>query len=57
MALSPDGEFFVTANLDGRMRVWETVSGKSEVELPAGIIDVVFSPDSRLLAGPLSKGP
>ncbi len=49
-ALSPNGELFVTANLDGRWRVWETVSGKSVAELPAGVVDAVFSPDSRLLA-------
>ncbi len=50
VTLSPDGRLFVTLNLDGRMRVWETVSGRSEVELPAGVITVVFSPDSRLVA-------
>ena len=49
-ALSPDGRLYITGNLDGRVRIWETVSGKSEVELPAGVIEVVFSPDSRLLA-------
>ncbi len=54
-ALSPNGELFVTENLDGRWRVWETVSGKTEVELPAGTIDVVFSPDSRLLAARAEK--
>ena len=49
-ALSPNGELFVTANLDGHWRVWETVSGKSTVDLPAGVVAAVFSPDSRLLA-------
>ena len=48
--LSPDGRFFVTRNADGRLRVWELGSGRSEVELPAGVFDAVFSPDSRLLA-------
>ena len=48
--LSPDGRLYVTLSLDGRMRVWDVSSGKSEVELPAGVIAAVFSPDSRLLA-------
>ena len=54
-ALSPDGELFVTGSLDGHTRVWESVSGKSEVELPAGVIDAVFSPDSRLIAARTEK--
>ena len=54
-ALSADGRWFVTANVDGRMRVWDVVSGKSEVELPAGVIDVVFSPDGRSVAARLEK--
>ncbi len=49
-ALSPDGRWFVTENVDGRMRLWEVLTGKSEVELPAGTIQVAFSPDSRLVA-------
>lgn len=50
VALSPDGRLFVTRNADGRLRVWELGSGRSEVELPAGVIDTVFSPDSHALA-------
>ncbi len=50
VALSPDGRLFVTRSADDRLRVWELGSGRSEVELPAGILNAVFSPDSRLLA-------
>ena len=50
VALSPDGRLFVTRNADGHLRVWELGSGRSEVELPAGVLTAVFSPDSRLLA-------
>ena len=50
VSLSPDGRLFVTRSADGRLRVWELASGRSEVELPAGTIDAIFSPDSRLLA-------
>ncbi len=55
-SLSADGQLFVTANLDGRVRVWEVISGRSAVELPAGVIEVVFSPDSRWLACRFEKG-
>lgn len=49
-ALSPDGRLFVTRSLDHRLRVWDLASGKSAVELPAGVFETVFSPDGRLVA-------
>jgi formylglycine-generating enzyme required for sulfatase activity len=49
---SPDGQFFLTAGADGRVHVWEAVTGKQILTLSAGspAASVVFSPDSRQIA-------
>jgi WD40 repeat protein len=52
-ALSPDGRFVATANVDNTAKIWDAATGKLVRSLsghPAAVRSVTFSPDGRRIA-------
>jgi WD40 repeat protein len=53
LSLSPDGKRIATPGIRGAVRIWDTTTGQSVLNLrgnAAGVIGLAFSPDSRRLA-------
>jgi WD40 repeat protein len=58
-AFSPDGSQLVTADSDGKLRVYSVAAGKTVLTLDAGDAEatsVAFSPDGSLIAAGYSSG-
>jgi tetratricopeptide (TPR) repeat protein len=51
VAYTPDGQQFLTASLDGQLRIWDARSGAELGSLlhPDGVTSAAFSPDGRLV--------
>jgi hypothetical protein len=50
---SPDGQWLVSVGLDGRIKIWDAITGHERTvfaKRSAGLLDAACSPDSRLLA-------
>jgi basic membrane protein A len=54
VSYSPDGRWIATASQDGSARLWDATSGEELLllrpESGVGLVDVVFSPDGKMLA-------
>lgn len=57
-AISPDGRWMATGEVDGKCALWATDgwTRTGSLECPSNVIALTFSPDSRLLAGALREG-
>ncbi len=55
VAMSPRGDVVAVA-ADTGVRLWSETSGEVAEALPGAVLDLVFSPDGRLLAGAASNG-
>jgi WD40 repeat protein len=58
LSFSPDGKLLASADKDGRVRLWDTATGRVRREWPAGTgTAVAFTPDGKALAiGGKGKG-
>jgi WD40 repeat protein len=53
-----DGKRIVSAGVDGRISVWDAVSGKAVKEIPlsAGVLAIALAPNGRTLAAGDAEG-